>query len=70
MKIRIVSSQFNRPDFVELQYLSIKKFIKDKDVEFIVINDALNYSSLRNWNNPNVMNEIHDMCKKYNIKSC
>lgn len=67
MKVRIVTSHFNRPDFVELQYLSMKKYVKDKDVELIVVNDAFDYAHIRNWNNKNVKKEIEDMCKKYGI---
>jgi len=68
MKVRIVSTQFNHPEFIEVQYLSIKKFIKDKNVEYIVINDALDYKDIRNWYNPNIPTEIKNACQKYNIK--
>lgn len=67
MKVRIVASHFNHPDFVELQYLSIQKYVKDPEVEFIVINDSLDFAHIRNWNDPNMTKKIEDMCKKYNI---
>lgn len=68
MKVRIVASHFNRPDFIELQYKSIKKHIIDNKIEFMVINDALDYPDIRNWHNKNISTEIEDMCKKYNIR--
>ncbi len=40
-KIRILTFQYNRPDFVEYQYLGLSKFLKD-DFELYVVNDAPN----------------------------
>ncbi|MFA6524252.1 MAG: hypothetical protein WC264_02670 [Candidatus Paceibacterota bacterium] len=61
MKIKIVSLAFIRPDFIELQYNSIKKFVKDTEVEYIVFNNASE--------DKKQFNEIEGICKKLNIKS-
>lgn len=39
-KIRFLSSQFNRPEFLEMQWRLLEKFVLD-DYELIVFNDAL-----------------------------
>lgn len=40
-KIRIFLFQYNRPDLLELQIKTINKFLIEKDVEIIVISDAV-----------------------------
>jgi len=56
-KIRIMTFQYNRPDFVEYQYLGLSKFLKD-DFELYVVNDAPN-SALRE--------AIQAVCNSYPI---
>ncbi len=57
-KIRILTFQYNSPDFLEFQYKTLKKFIID-EYELFVINDA-----------PDPANEklIRDVCEKYDLK--
>lgn len=38
-KILVITHSYNRPDFIEYQYLTFKKFLKD-DYEFVVFNDG------------------------------
>lgn len=38
-KILIITSAYNRPDFIEIQYKTFQKFLQD-DYEFVVFNDA------------------------------
>lgn len=38
-KVLIITHSFNRPDFIYLQYITFKKFLKN-DYEFVVFNDA------------------------------
>jgi glycosyltransferase involved in cell wall biosynthesis len=38
-KVLIITHSFNRPDFIEIQYQTFKKFLKN-DYEFVVFNDA------------------------------
>lgn len=44
-KVLIITSAYNRPDFIEIQYHTLNKFLQD-DYEFVVFNDA-NDPSLR-----------------------
>jgi len=56
--IRILTFHYNQPDFVEIQYKTLAKFLKD-DFELIVFNDAKTeeYEKL-----------IEQTCNKYQIK--
>ncbi len=56
-KVRILTFQYNRSDFVEFQARAFKKFMLD-DYEIIVFNDAPN---------PQHEIEIREMCEKYEI---
>lgn len=58
-KVLIITHNYNRPDFIELQYKTFKKFLHD-DYEYIVFNDA---------QDNDLMNKIDAMCAHYNIKS-
>ncbi len=57
-KILIFTFSHNRPDFIEIQYKTFKKFLKD-DYEFIVFNDATNNEMQKN---------IEQTCEKLNLK--
>lgn len=56
-KILIFTYSYNRPDFIEIQYRTFKKFLKD-DYEFIVFNDA---------SSDEMAQQIINTCKKYGI---
>jgi len=56
-KILICTYSYNRPDFIEIQYKTFKKFLKD-DYEFIVFNDATDN---------NLYDEIVKTCAKCSI---
>lgn len=57
-KILICTFSYNKPEFIELQYKTFKKFLQD-DHEFVVFNDATE---------PNMIIKINQMCQSYNIK--
>lgn len=57
-KVRILTFHYNKPEFIELQYLAFKKFSRD-DFEMIVFNDASNMIHEKN---------IKNMCDRYQIK--
>jgi len=57
-KILIFTYSYNRPDFIELQNKTFKKFLKD-DYEFVVFNDA---------RDPKLYKQIKATCKKLHIK--
>ena len=60
MKITIATLANIRPDFIELQYNSIKRFVKDKDVDYVVFNNA-SESKER-------FEEIRSICGKLGVK--
>lgn len=57
--IKILTYSHKRPDFIKLQYESIKKHLKS-EYEYIVFNNSID--SIDNYN------EIHRICKELNIK--
>jgi hypothetical protein len=57
-KVRLLTFHFNKPSFIEMQYKTLQKFLKD-DFELIVFNDAIN---------PKEKEAIEEMCNKYEIK--
>lgn len=57
-EVLIVTHSYNRPDFIELQDKTLKKFLKD-DYEFVVFNDA---------KTDELENDINTICKKLNIR--
>ena len=65
--IKIYTYSHNRPDFIEPQYNSIKKHVKD-DFEFIVFNNERNGGDPGSGYKPERIDEIYDVCKKLNIK--
>ena len=56
--VLLMTHSHNRPDFIEIQYHTFKKFLKD-DYEFIVFNDAPS---------EDMRNQIEIMCKKYGLR--
>jgi hypothetical protein len=56
--LRILTFHCNQPDFIELQYKTLKTFLLD-DFELIVFNDA---------KTEKYENEIADICKQYQIQ--
>lgn len=58
-KVLVITHSYNRPDFIELQYKTFKKFLRD-DYEFVVFNDARDQKSY---------SMIQSTCRNLNI-SC
>jgi hypothetical protein len=56
-KLLILTSAYNRPDFVEIQYKTFKKFLLD-DYEYVVFNDA---------KEPVLQHAIENICAKWGI---
>lgn len=57
-KVLILTFSYNKPEFIELQYKTFKKFLQD-DHELIVFNDAYEEK---------MASCIHKICQKYSIK--
>lgn len=64
-KIKIYTYSHNRPDFIELQYNTIKRHVKD-DFEFIVFNNEMPGGD--GGFDPNKIDQITEICKKLNIE--
>ena len=47
--MKIITPVVNNPDFIELQYYTLKKYVKG-DYEFIVFNDAKEFPDYTNYN--------------------
>ena len=66
--MKIVSVVVNNPEFIELQYNSIRKFFKsEQDYEIIIFNDAKTWPDLTNFGDIKMKTKIINMCKKLNI---
>ncbi|MGB8468135.1 MAG: hypothetical protein WCE21_03945 [Candidatus Babeliales bacterium] len=56
--ILLITHSYNRPDFIEIQYKTFKKFLQDEH-EYVVFNDAKDEDMAKN---------IENICAKYNIR--
>lgn len=65
--IKILTSVVNNPTFIEIQYHTLKKYMKC-EYEFIVFNDAKPFADFTNGDDVSICGKIYDMCKKYNIQ--
>ena len=63
----IYTSAVNNPKFIEMQDMTLKKFIKN-DYVFTVYNDAKSWEDFSNHYNPNIKAEIRKTCENLNIK--
>jgi len=58
-KVLIITHNYNRPEFIEIQYKTFKHFLQD-EYEFVVFNDA---------NTTDMFKQINEMCDRYTIRS-
>lgn len=56
-KVLIITHSYNRPDFIEIQDMTFKRFMKE-DYEFVVFNDA---------QTEKMCQQIFDTCRKLNL---
>lgn len=56
----------NNPIFIELQYLSLKKFCQD-DFKIVIFNDAKDWPDYSNFNDISIKHKIKDICDKLGI---
>lgn len=66
--MKVISIVVNNPIFIELQYLTLKKFLLTP-YEFIIFNDAKYFPDYTNGNDVYIKDEIKLKCKSLNI-SC
>ena len=65
-RLRIVTAVVNSIEFIEIQYYTLKKYVKG-DYEFIVFNDAKNFPDFTNDGDPTLRSKIEEFCKKLGI---
>ena len=64
--MKVITSVVNNPIFIEIQYYTLKKYMKC-DYEFIVFNDAKTFPDYSNNGDVNIKNIIEETCKNLNI---
>jgi hypothetical protein len=57
----------NNPEFIEFQYLTLKKYIKE-DYKFVVFNDAKEFPDYSNNNDTTLKYKIRKTCERLNIE--
>ena len=65
--MKIVTAVVNNPIFIQIQYYTLKKYIKC-DYEFIVFNDAKAFPDYSNGGDVTIKNNIEETCKKLGIQ--
>ena len=65
--MKIVTAVVNNPDFIEIQYHTLKKYFK-ANYDFIVFNDAKDFSDFTNYGDITIKQQIQDTCDKLNIE--
>jgi len=65
--MKIVTSVVNNPIFIEIQYYTLKKYMKS-NYEFIVFNDAKDFPDYSNGYDSTIKNIIEETCKNFKIK--
>jgi len=63
----IISCHCNIPEYIELQYYSLKKYF-ECEFEYIVINDGKDNGDLTNFYQNNMNKKISEVCEKLHIK--
>ena len=56
--IYIVSAVVNNPEFIEIQYNSLKKYMKIP-YTFVIFNDAKDWADFSNFNDVTIKNKIN-----------
>lgn len=67
MNMKVVTAVVNNPIFIEIQYYTLKKYMKC-NYEFIVFNDAKDFWDFTNGGDITIKTTIKDMCKQLNIQ--
>jgi hypothetical protein len=65
--MKIVTLVVNNPIFIEIQYYTLKKYMKE-DYEFIVFNDAKNFPDYTNNNDIRIKRQIIETCNQLDIQ--
>jgi len=65
--LKIITAVVNNPLFIEIQYLSLQKYLKNS-FEFIVFNDGKSFPDFTNEGDTTLREKIKEICYKYKIK--
>lgn len=65
--MKVVTAVVNNPEFIEIQYYTLKKHFKGK-YEFIVFNDAKDFPDFTNDGDVTIKNKIENICEELNIQ--
>lgn len=65
--MKIVTAVVNNPDFIEMQWTTLKKFFKG-EYEFIVFNDAKDFPDFTNGGDVGVKSRIESVCRNIDIQ--
>jgi hypothetical protein len=65
--MKIITAVVNNPVFIEIQYYTLKKYVKG-EFEFIVFNDAKPFPDFTNNSDITIREQIKRTCEKLNIK--
>lgn len=72
--MKIITAVVNNPMFIEMQYHTLKKYIKnsghneEEGYEFIVFNDAKAFPDFSNGGDTTIRSQIEDTCRRLGIK--
>ena len=67
VKTYIISTHFNRTDFIYLQYETIKRFFKG-EYEYIIVNDGKEFGDYSNNGDSTFKDKINKTCQELGIK--
>ena len=65
--MKVLTAVVNNPIFIEIQYHTLKTYMKC-EYEFIVFNDAKQFSDFSNGGDVTIFNQIVDTCNRLNIR--
>jgi hypothetical protein len=65
--MKILSAVVNNPLFIEIQYYTLKKYMKC-EYEFIIFNDSKPFLDFTNGNNENIHIQIKNKCEELGIQ--
>jgi hypothetical protein len=66
--MKVLTSVVNNPTFIEIQYHTLRKYLKGAAYEFIVFNDAKNFPDPSNEGDLTLRSQISDMCRTLGIQ--
>ncbi len=66
--MKVITCVVNNPNFIEIQYKLLKKYLRGGDFEFIVFNDAKEFPDYTNDGDVTIRKQIQETCKNLGIK--